>query len=112
MPKPRRFPGLLNVHAEIDKIGQHLSVSLWLHVAAHHSERKEQLPVLQHHAGNECMERALSRRNNVRVLGLETKERSTVMKHNACIARDKPRAECFEQTVDERHSVAVLIYNG
>ena len=34
----RRLARLLDVHAEVDQVGEHLGMSLRLHVATHHAE--------------------------------------------------------------------------
>jgi len=50
MPDARGVTGLLQVHAEIDDVQEHLGVPLRLHVAAHDTVDQEWLAVLRDHA--------------------------------------------------------------
>src|SRR5262245_50728568 len=101
MSEARGLACLLRIHTEIDDVHQHLCVTLWLHVATHHSEREVRVVVLQNHCRYQCMERTLARFDAIRMIGIEFEKRSSVLQHDAGVAGNHPRSEIEEDTVDE-----------
>ena len=66
----RGLTRLLDVHAEVDQVHQHLRVSLRLVVAAHDAERQPRLAVLHDERRDERVQRPLVRRDAIGMAGL------------------------------------------
>ncbi len=92
MTPARGVAGFLDVHAEIDDVGQNLDMALRLHVAAHQPEGQERLAVLQDEAGDDGLERAFARRIDVGGRRIERIELAAILEHEAQMIRDQPRA--------------------
>src|ERR1051326_1963610 len=112
MPKARRFSRLLHVHAEVDEINQNLGMSLRLIIAAHDAERPDRLAVLKQHAGNQRMERSLSRGYDIGMPRIQFKQCAPILQDNACITRDESRTKALKKAIDERNSVVIFVHNS
>ena len=60
MVPARGVTRFLNVHAEIDDVGEDLNVALWLHVAAHQAEGHQRCSVFHDETGNNRVKRTLA----------------------------------------------------
>ena len=107
--QPRRFAGLLHVHAEIDQVDQHLHLSLRLHVAAHDAEDEPRLAVLRHHRRDDRVERPLVRFQSIGVLRVEGEQHAAILEGEAEFGRHQAGAEADVVALDQRDAVAVLI---
>src|SRR6266850_3726343 len=58
---PRRFPGLLDIHAEVNEVAQHLHLALRLHVAAHDAEHEPRLTGFGYQRRDNSVERPFVR---------------------------------------------------
>ena len=65
----RPLGGLLRVHAAVEQIMQEGGVADRLELPAHHAERHHGAAVLDQHAGDQRVERALPRRDRARMAG-------------------------------------------
>src|SRR5580765_5427932 len=99
MPKTRRFARLLHIHTKVDEIDQNLRMSLRLIIAAHDTERPDRLAVFKQHAGNQRMERSLSRGYDIGMPRIELEQSSPILQHNASITCDEPRTKALKKTV-------------
>ena len=99
--EPRGVAGLLDVHAEVDHVAEHLHVPLRLHVAPHHAEAEPGLAVLGDEAGDDRVERPLVRLEAVGVRRVEREQAAAVLEREAEVARDVARAEAVEVALDQ-----------
>src|SRR5205823_15134790 len=80
---PRGVTGFLHVKSEIDLVGEHLHVTLWLHPAAHHAERFPRLAIFHDETGNNGVKRALARRVNIRMVRIDREKFAAILKHES-----------------------------
>ena len=105
----RRIAGFLDVHAEVDDVGDDLRVGLRLVVAAHHAERHHRAPVLREHRRHQRVQRPLVRADLVRMTRLQRESRAAVVQRDAGVAGHEAGAEAAEERLDERDHVAVAV---
>src|SRR5262249_40295729 len=99
-------------HAEIKEIDQRLDVTLRLVVRPHYPKSEVWLAFLEYHAWDQRVEGALPRSNDVRMPGIQLKQRATIVQNDSSIGGDNSRTKSLEQAVDERDCIAFLIDNG
>src|SRR5262245_15291461 len=87
-------------------------MALRLHVAAHHAEDQPGLATLEHHRGNDRVERPLPRLQAVRVLRVEREEATAVLQYKAQLRRSLAGAEAGIIALNERHAVAVPVHDA
>ena len=75
----------------------------------HDPERHHRPPVLDQHAGDQRVERALARRDRARVAGNGAEPAAAVVQDDAAFGPHDAGAESREQRVDERARVAVAV---
>ena len=88
MLEARHVACRLQVRAQVDHVDEHLHVSLRLHAAAHQPERDQWLAILHDEGGDDRVERALARRDDVRAFRIEREQRPAIVQHEA-IARHR-----------------------
>ena len=81
--RTRRFGCRLNIHAEIEHIGEKISVTGRLVMSAHHAERHQAFFVLHYHARNDGVHGPLIRRQRIGMARLETKTIAAIVQENA-----------------------------
>src|SRR2546423_6509246 len=89
MPKTHEVARLLNIHAEVDHVNQHLHMALRLHVSAHQSKRKPGLSILHHKTRDDSVEGSFSRRIHIRRMRIERKQGAAIMEHKTKAVRNQ-----------------------
>ena len=112
MPESRCLARLLDVHAEVDQVQEHLHVPLRLHVAAHDAKRQPRTSVLHDHRRHERMKWPLAGCEEVWMASTKREQRAAVVQRDAGVAGNDPGAETFVNGLDERDDVAVLVGGG
>ena len=102
---------MLDVEIEVGDVRDELRVRLRLIPRAHDPE-PDAHAVLLHEPGNDRVERPLSRREHVRVIGVEREQRAAVLKHEAAFPGTDAAAESVVRALDERDDVAVPVDGG
>ena len=98
----------MNVHPEVDDVGNELGVGLSLVPGTHDAETHPQVPLL-HEARNDRMKRTLARCEDVGVLVVEREEGAAILQREAGAGRDQPAAESLVDALNQRHDVAFTI---
>jgi predicted dehydrogenase len=107
--EPGGVARLLDVHAEVDQVAEHLHVPLRLHVAAHHAEAQPGPAVLGDEARDDRVERPLVRLQAIGVARVEREQAAAVLEREAQAVRDVPRAEAVEVALDQADAVEVPV---
>ena len=94
--------------AVVDDAGDELGVRLRLVEPAHDAEPDLHVALL-HETRNDGVQRALARRQHVRMSAFEREERPAVLQHEAGIRRHDAAAERRVQTLDQRDDVSLLV---
>src|SRR5262249_1959207 len=106
---PRSLDGLLNVHPHVNEICENLHVTLRLNRSSHHSKGQQQFAVFEDHRGNDCVKGPLSWFETIRMIWIKRESQPASVHPNPGIARRYSRAKRFEQAVDKRNRVAILV---
>src|SRR5438105_13839756 len=105
----RRVAGFLHVQSEIDLVREHLHVTLWLHPAAHHTERFPRLAILYDESRDDSVKRTFARRVNVRMARLHREKFAAILKHEAKSRYDDSAAHASVVALNEADHVAFVI---
>ena len=91
--EPGRIAGLLDVHAKVDQVADHLRMALGLHVTPHQAEAQPGLAVLGDETGDDRVKRSLAGLEPVEMVRVEREERTAVLEREAQVtpARDATR---------------------
>ena len=79
VPKARGFSRLLGIHTKVDQVGQHLSVTLSLHIATHDSEGEIGLIIFQNQSRDEGVEWPFARSDDIGVARFGRKPTATAV---------------------------------
>src|SRR5262249_4399846 len=109
---PRRLPGRLHVHAEVDQVHQPLRLTLRLHVRAHYAEDEPRLSTARGERGDDGVEGPLVRLEPVGAGQIERELRSTGLPGGPQLSRDHARAQVEVDALDERHAVPLRVDHG
>ena len=99
---------LLDGEAVVDDVRHELRVRLALVPAAHDAEA-DLVVALLHEGRDDGVQRALARRQRVRLVLAQREQAAAVLQHEAGARRHQSRAEAAVVALDERHDVAVLV---
>ena len=81
-------------------------------LSAHHAVRHQGAAGLGHQRRDDGVQRALARRDAIRMAGLDTETAGAILQENASLVRHDRRAEGMCDRVDEGTDVAVLVHHG
>ena len=101
--------GSLDVETKVDQVDQDLGVTLWLHVAAHHSKAKDRPLIACDHGGDDGVEWTLAGIKSIVVIAIERKQRATILQSESRIRGDHLTAESVVNTLNQRTTVSILI---
>ncbi len=79
---------VLNVHSMVNHVGNHLRVTLGLHIAPHHTEAEPGLTLFGHEARDDRMERSFVSLEPVGMFGVECEQTAAVLQGKAERAGD------------------------
>src|SRR6185436_21140097 len=106
--KARSFQCFLKVHSEIDEVRRELRMSQRLVGATHNAEADVNVTLL-HEGGNDGVKGPFPPRQEIRVLGVEAKPTSTVVKQEPHVIHEHTRAPSAGNALDPGSDVSFPI---
>src|ERR1043166_1324356 len=78
----------------------------------HNAKRHDRAAVLDEHAGDDRVKRALPRRDRIGMAGDDAEAGAAIVQEDAAFGRHDAGAKRREQGIDERDRVAVAVYGA
>ena len=110
--KAGRIQGLLNVHAVVDPVGQHIGLAYGLVLTTHDAEAQHRIVASIDHGGNEGVQRPFAAFQPVEMIVLQHETAAPVLQIDARIARHQAATEGMEHGIDQGTGVAVFVHHG
>ena len=109
MAVARHIPGFLHIHAEVDHIGDYLSMALRLHTAAHQTKAHQRFAVFHDKGRDDGVERAFPGCVDIGMAFLEGEQLTPVLQHETQTIRNKAGPHTPVIALNEADHHAVLI---